>query len=389
MRSRGQKDPITRYLNFLNIYVESKDFDPGTISAPEWHFLVHRFAVEQRFQRDRFLPDASRESICRMIKKTPRGKVRDILIACCRRKDGRGIRSIARELMRPYSTVRDMLIRMVHRGLDGRFDRKSTGRKKILGQNVLEKITEWTRMDPSKYGFESASWRLNMVNEMIRRETGRRAKPRTLRRILRRLGLSYFKPRPVPRKTAPTWEQDTFKEKTKRMILGISGHGYAVLAVDEAGILRGASPGYGWRQAKSRDEVRTGFLTKAVRLFGALGRGRIHVKAVDRTNSETFVEFPKELCREYGRLVILLDNAAYHRYKAVDEFVKFAYGEIRLVYLPPYTPQLNPIEIQWRVLKDMLAGRYFGSADDLIRAITNLIDSGQMKPVKLMNYLSH
>ena len=40
-----------------------------------------------------------------MIKKTPPGKARDILVACCRRKDGKGIRSIARELMRPYSTV--------------------------------------------------------------------------------------------------------------------------------------------------------------------------------------------------------------------------------------------------------------------------------------------
>ena len=59
--------------------------------------------------------------------------------------------------------------------------------------------------------------------------------------------------------------------------------------------MRGTSPGYGWRQAKSRDEVRTGFSTKAVRLFGALGRDRIHVKAVERTNSETFVEFLKEL----------------------------------------------------------------------------------------------
>ena len=338
---------------------------------------------------DRFLPDASRENICRMIKKTPPGKARDILIACCKRKDGKGIRSITRELMRPYSTIRDWLIRITHRGLDGRFDRKSTGRKKILGPNILKKIMEWTCMDPSKYGFESASWHLDMVNEMIRREAGMHARPRTLRRILRRLGLSYSKPRPVPRKTAPAEEQEAFKERTRKMILGVSGHGYAVLAVDEAGILRGASPGYGWRHAKRRDEVHTGFATKAVRLFGALGRGRIHIKAVEKTNSETFVEFLKELRQEYGRLVILLDNAAYHRYKAVDEFVKSACGEIRLVYLPPYTPQLNPIEIQWRVLKDMLAGRYFGSTDDLIRAITNLIDSGQMKPVRLMNYLSH
>ena len=149
-----------------------------------------------------------------------------------------------------------------------------------------------------------------MVNEMIWRETGACVRPRTLRRILRRLGLSYSKPRPVPHKTAPAGEQNMFKERMKRTILGVSE--CAVLAVDEAGIIRGTSPGYGWRQAKSRDKVRTGFSTKAVRLFGALGRDRIHVKAVERTNSETFVEFLKELRQKYGRLVILLDNTSYH-----------------------------------------------------------------------------
>ena len=159
--------------------------------------------------------------------------------------------------------------------------------------------------------------------------------------------------------------------------------------MNETGIMRGTSLGYGWRQAKSRDEVRIGFSIKAVRLFGAPGRDRIHVKAVERMNSETFMEFLRELRQEYGRLVILLDNASYYRYRAVNEFVKSTCGEIKLAYLPPYTPQLNPIEIQWRVLKEMLAGRYFESTVDLVGAITDLIDSDQMRPVRLMKYLAH
>ena len=65
----------------------------------------------------------------------------------------------------------------MRRGLGGRFDRKSTGRKKILGQHILKKIMEWTRWDPSRYGFESASWHLDMVNEVIWGETGRHVKP--------------------------------------------------------------------------------------------------------------------------------------------------------------------------------------------------------------------
>ena len=34
----------------------------------------------------------------------------------------------------------------------------------------------WTRRDPSRYGFGPASWRLDMVNGMIRREIGRHAR---------------------------------------------------------------------------------------------------------------------------------------------------------------------------------------------------------------------
>ncbi len=49
-----------------------------------------------------------------------------------------------------------------------------------------------------------------MVNEMIRRETGRHARLRTLRRILRRLDLSYSKSRPVPRKTVSAEEQGRY-----------------------------------------------------------------------------------------------------------------------------------------------------------------------------------
>ena len=160
------------------------------------------------------------------------GKAKNILVVCCKRKEDKGIQSIARKL-KPYSTVRGWLVWMVRRGLGGGLDQKSTRRKRILGQQMLKKIMEWTCRDPSRYWFGQASWRLDMVNELIRMETGRRAKPRTLRGILHRLGLSYSKPKPVPRKTASAEEQNMFKERVKRTILGVSEHGYAVFAVNE------------------------------------------------------------------------------------------------------------------------------------------------------------
>ncbi len=43
-------------------------------------------------------------------------------------------------------------------------------------------------------------------------------------------------------------------------------------------------------------------------------------------------------------------------------------------FLPPYTPQLNPIETAWRDLKRRLAGRYFKSTDELKHAITTIVE---------------
>ncbi|MBI1658676.1 MAG: hypothetical protein IS632_07890, partial [Thaumarchaeota archaeon] len=49
--------------------------------------------------------------------------------------------------------------------------------------------------------------------------------------------------------------------------------------------------------------------------------------------------------------------------------------------------QLNPIEVQWRELKRLLAGQCFHSLEDLKDAIEAIVDR-EMKPVKIMAYLT-
>jgi isftu1 transposase len=47
--------------------------------------------------------------------------------------------------------------------------------------------------------------------------------------------------------------------------------------------------------------------------------------------------------------VIIMDNAAFHKSKLTKELIESA--GCRLLYQPPYSPDLNPIEQQWAVLK--------------------------------------
>ena len=58
-----------------------------------------------------------------------------------------------------------------------------------------------------------------------------------------------------------------------------------------------------------------------------------------------------------GEVVVVLDNAGIHKSKAVTAF---AAGEARLSlrYLPPYAPELNPIELVWAYVKRNVLGNF-------------------------------
>ena len=105
-----------------------------------------------------------------------------------------------------------------------------------------------------------------------------------------------------------------------------------------------------------------------------MGEDVLYVRTVESTNSETFIDFLKDVLQRHPELYMVLDNASYHKSHAVNTYVEGTNGAIDLEFLPPYTPQLNQIENVWRDLKRRLAGRYFRSTDELKKAITVILE---------------
>jgi transposase len=89
--------------------------------------------------------------------------------------------------------------------------------------------------------------------------------------------------------------------------------------------------------------------------------------------------FAREAGAGRERIIVLeLDNAGWHT--APNLVVP---DGIRLVSLPPYSPELQPAEHLWPVLDEPLANRYFDTLADLERAVTErclVLDSDQLKP---------
>jgi transposase len=59
--------------------------------------------------------------------------------------------------------------------------------------------------------------------------------------------------------------------------------------------------------------------------------------------------------RPNKEIVFILDNASIHRSKKTKEFLK-RHKNIHLFFLPPYSPEYNPVEIFWRWIKPKVYG---------------------------------
>jgi transposase len=83
--------------------------------------------------------------------------------------------------------------------------------------------------------------------------------------------------------------------------------------------------------------------------------------------------------------VVVLDNLAAHKVDGVRQAIAAAGASI--LYLPPYSPDLNPIEQLFAKLKALLRKAAARTKDELWRAIGRLLDT--CPPAECANYLTH
>src|SRR3954454_6480103 len=93
-----------------------------------------------------------------------------------------------------------------------------------------------------------------------------------------------------------------------------------------------------------------------------------------RFNGESFWEFLKlfrEASTVSGRRVLAIsDNAQYHRSTLHLSWRDQQAPQFRLDFLPPYSPELNPIERVWKLTRRLcLHNRYFGFLDGVVSAV--------------------
>ncbi|MDG7034699.1 MAG: IS630 family transposase [Nitrososphaerota archaeon] len=91
-------------------------------------------------------------------------------------------------------------------------------------------------------------------------------------------------------------------------------------------------------------------------LFGFMAvNGNDVVMASESSTAPNMIEFMKLIMKENpgSEIAITLDNAAIHHAKIVTASLDGA--PLHLIFLPPYSPDLNPIEFSWKDIKKELS----------------------------------
>ena len=114
---------------------------------------------------------------------------------------------------------------------------------------------------------------------------------------------------------------------------------------------------------------------KILTVLGALGtRGMITTMTVEAaTDREIFLTYLDEvLCPQLkSGDVVVMDNLSSHKVNGVQQRIEKCGAT--LLYLPPYSPDLNPIEKAWSKLKQLLRSAKARSKEALDQAIAELL----------------
>jgi len=114
---------------------------------------------------------------------------------------------------------------------------------------------------------------------------------------------------------------------------------------------------------------------KRVTVLGALNPLNLNFTSitltgmVDKEVTKVVLKNLRDTYPDKKEIVVILDNAAYNRAYAVQEYA--AELNITLKYLPPYSPNLNLIERVWKFLKKKLKNKYIEKFEDFLLWINN------------------
>jgi transposase len=184
--------------------------------------------------------------------------------------------------------------------------------------------------------------------------------------LLHRLGFSYKKPKHVPGKQDPL-RQQAFLEEYEQLRAS-KGENDPIYFADATHPQHNSVPSYGWIKKGKEKELKANCGRQRLNINGAINIETFESTTgfYDTINAQAAIDLFTKIEAKHpdaDAIYIIVDNARYYRSCLLKEHVEGT--KIKLIFLPPYSPNLNLIERYWKYFKKkVLNNRYYETFEE-------------------------
>lgn len=240
--------------------------------------------------------------------------------------------------------------------------RKANGRPRILADEEEKRLASLiVTTTPIDHGFVVVLWTRRIICSMVERLFGRVISISTCSRLLRRLGLT--KQKPIRRSyrrndiLIEKWKTEVFPKLVERA----EELGAEILWLDESTLKSDHASGTTWGEKGVTPVVPAVGRPHSISAIGTISlSGKVDTFCIKgMVDSEVFCKYIDTLMETHaGKLILILDNASFHKSKRTMDHLEKYSGRLELHYLPPYAPELNPVELVWAHTKHHGLNKY-------------------------------
>ena len=295
---------------------------------------------------------------------TKDGKERDRIKAILLRSEGWTVPMISQALRLHQATI----IRHINEYHEGKLKNESGGSESKLDDSQTEELI--AHLEAHTYHH------VHEIILFIKDKWGINFSIPGMNKWLHRHAFSYKKPKGFPHKANPKLQEEFITEYEKlKSEVGVEE---PILFMDAVHPTQATKLSYGWIRTGQTKHVETTGSRTRLNIVGAIQLGNIAETVTaqyETINGESIIDFMTKLRGQYGSKTVhlILDRSGYHRSMLVAE--KAVELNIKLHFLPPYRPNLNPIERLWKVMNEKVRNnRFFKSSKDFKEAINRFFD---------------